>query len=360
MRKSLSIYLDLLRLLAALGVLIGHSQNLLTPWISNRISGHSSECVAVFFVLSGFVISFVTTERERTWQDYASARFARIASVVFLAIAVGFALDFIGSRINIAPYRTWHGWNLSPSPGEAIAYVTFTNEIWFRHAVIGTLEPYWSLGFEGPYYVAFAIAWFARGWWRVVLLLAWSAIVGPKILTFLPLWLLGVGAFQIIRRRRKPNSWHSPAGAALFVSGVVGFYIVRTRMTMNHGTIYMPESFSQLRNTGIYFTLIGLATALNIVGFDMLVGDRDIWKNTGGRMVRWLAGGSFSIYLFHLPMVVFMAALFPGIPSHPVLGVAALGLVLSATYACAEVGERRKRPFRAIADALLRHTLPRG
>ena len=56
---NLSIYLDLLRLVAAFEVVLGHARHFVMPGLPGFISGHTGEAVAVFFVLSGFVIAFV-------------------------------------------------------------------------------------------------------------------------------------------------------------------------------------------------------------------------------------------------------------------------------------------------------------
>jgi peptidoglycan/LPS O-acetylase OafA/YrhL len=55
--------------------------------------------VDVFFVLSGFVIAFVTTERESDGRSFAIARLARVYSVALPALVVTFVLDAIGRSI---------------------------------------------------------------------------------------------------------------------------------------------------------------------------------------------------------------------------------------------------------------------
>jgi peptidoglycan/LPS O-acetylase OafA/YrhL len=77
MTAVLSLYLDLVRLLAALTVLLSH-------FAYTRISGgdylifrrFGADVVIVFFVLSGYVIAYVTEEGERSAMDYAVNRFA--------------------------------------------------------------------------------------------------------------------------------------------------------------------------------------------------------------------------------------------------------------------------------------------
>ncbi len=105
--REFSLYLDLVRILAAAVVLYSHA-NLRA--LSERILpgeslGHSA--VVVFFVLSGYVIAFVTDTRERSGRDYAISRFARIYSVALPALIVTMFADLVGqpSRRRCMPDR---------------------------------------------------------------------------------------------------------------------------------------------------------------------------------------------------------------------------------------------------------------
>ena len=153
-----SLYLDMLRLVAALAVFLNHSKVLLFPDLRlGPVFGQARESVAVFFVLSGFVIRFVTEEKESGWASYLVARLSRIYSVALLAVALTFAVDTIGSSWDIAYYSSLDFY-VPGTVGAAIQYLTFTNQLWLLHVVYGTNEPYWSLGFETWYYVFFALS----------------------------------------------------------------------------------------------------------------------------------------------------------------------------------------------------------
>jgi peptidoglycan/LPS O-acetylase OafA/YrhL len=81
MTKALSLYLDGLRFVAAFTVFLAH-------YSIQRISGgffwpsfaYGHTAVLVFFVLSGFVIAWVTETREHGLEDYVLSRAARLAS----------------------------------------------------------------------------------------------------------------------------------------------------------------------------------------------------------------------------------------------------------------------------------------
>ncbi len=177
---NLSIYLDLLRLVAAFEVVLGHARHFVMPRLPGFISGHTGEAVAVFFVLSGFVIAFVAEEKEHSLRAYATARLSRLYSVCLIALLAGFVCDMITQRYGVVPITDHPFYDPAYLTNLPFA-LTFTNELWFSHRVFGSNEPYWSLGFEAAYYVIFA-AFFYLGRVRgavigVLLMLAF----GPKI-----------------------------------------------------------------------------------------------------------------------------------------------------------------------------------
>ncbi|MFD1960865.1 hypothetical protein ACFSHP_21085 [Novosphingobium panipatense] len=64
MNKNVSIFLEALRLFAALLVFVGHAGSVFQIELPSLVGHSAKEGVAIFFVLSGFVIAFVTQEKE--------------------------------------------------------------------------------------------------------------------------------------------------------------------------------------------------------------------------------------------------------------------------------------------------------
>src|SRR5437763_5112247 len=101
MTNALSLYLDALRFSAAFTVFLSH-------YATGRISGglfwqsadYGRSAVLFFFVLSGFVIAWVTEARERNLEDYTLSRMARLYSVVIPAFAVTAVLDCLGKAVD--------------------------------------------------------------------------------------------------------------------------------------------------------------------------------------------------------------------------------------------------------------------
>lgn len=354
MKRELSIYLDLLRLVASLAVVVMHAGSFLLPALPGALVYNGSEAVAAFFVLSGLMMEYVTRDgREGAWQTYTLARVSRIVSVVAVALPLVWIVDRIGMALDPGPYLADGGF--APAFG-AIAWIralTFTNEVWFSHAILGSNEPYWSLGFEVPYYIMFGLAIFLRGRRRAVALAAWALLVGPKILAYLPLWLLGVLTYRIIRQ---PIGNRRHLGAILFAAGpllYVGARLLRKYHLQDFSlTIFQPSSAADLVAGAAYYLLVAIAIAANIVGFRYLLDERIRIPERAAIPIRWLAGGSFTVYLVHMPLMLLVRASWPQVLASPDRGLLALGLVLAACYLVAELGERRKRTVRALIGCL--------
>lgn len=108
------IYLDFMRFFAALGIILGHTSEFLVER-SSRQSHHESTSgltlfVDVFFILSGFVISYVYSDKVDGFRDFARYVQRRIARLyplhlltLFLMTALFFALVFLGINLNNPP-----------------------------------------------------------------------------------------------------------------------------------------------------------------------------------------------------------------------------------------------------------------
>lgn len=145
MRRNLSVFIDLLRVLAAFAVLLSHAPTFVMPnGLPALLTSYGSEAVAVFFVLSGFVIRFASTGKGETdWRAYASARISRLYPVVVLALVTTLLIDTVGRWWSPAIYAQLPGYTAEAGPLALLRALTFTNEAWFSHSVVGSDEPFW-------------------------------------------------------------------------------------------------------------------------------------------------------------------------------------------------------------------------
>ena len=105
--------------------------------------------VAVFFVLSGYVIAFSVERKREDFRAYTIARTSRIYSVVLPALLLTAALGAIGQRLY--PDASWGEQSVSAYVSSA----TFLNNIWLRNVSPGNDGPYWSVCYEVWYYAFF-------------------------------------------------------------------------------------------------------------------------------------------------------------------------------------------------------------
>lgn len=350
----LSLYIDLLRVLAALAVFAGHIGEIyLANSGSSAVFAHAREAVAVFFVLSGMVIAFVLSNKERDARTYAAARISRILPVAVLSLIITIVCDRIGLAIDPGFYQGL-GFFTGNSPLAALSYLSFTNQIWFAHIVFGTNEPYWSLGFEVWYYALFGLACFARGRLRVLLVVLAAAIVGPKILMYMPLWLLGVATYKIQGHAR--FSLPTIVSAAIFLLTLPVYVYLRRHYGPMATTMYHGFGLGQEAVNLAYFHGIGLLVSLNILAAAAIFGRMSPPPAPIGRAIRWLAGASFTLYLVHLPVLLALRAAFPAVTSSAAAAAFAAAATFAIVLLLAELAERRKRfyqrPARRLVDAI--------
>ena len=103
MNKALSLYLDLVRFMAAMLVFIFH-MSYFAGWEVPFVGAYGSEAVIAFFVLSGFVISYTAKNKHADLRDYTLSRLARLWSVVVPAIIVTCMTDVVGQHLSLAAY----------------------------------------------------------------------------------------------------------------------------------------------------------------------------------------------------------------------------------------------------------------
>jgi peptidoglycan/LPS O-acetylase OafA/YrhL len=109
MSPILSLYLDLTRAAVALIVLLSHCWLVLFPNYPLHWPGPAA--VIVFFVLSGFVIAYVTDGHDRTLGQYALNRLARLWSVALPALAFGLLVShFVDTRSSRQSRRSLYEW----------------------------------------------------------------------------------------------------------------------------------------------------------------------------------------------------------------------------------------------------------
>ena len=315
MTRGLSIWLDALRVFAAIVVLLSHvayprftrgDYEILREW------NIGSDGVILFFVLSGLVIAYAA-ERDKSLPVFAFNRLTRLLSVLLPALLLTFAFDQIGQRISPDAYSSFY------YPIELqnllLRGLTMSNE-WgaFDRLRLGTNGPLWSLSYEAAYYVLFAIAFYLSGVRRVALMLLAAWVFGPRVLLLMPAWLGGVLVWRWVAAggASRMSAGH---GIILSIGGPLLYLVCQILNTPDALAAYTaglldgqnPRAVLAFSDEFIWNAMIGIFSMIHIMGMARLLID---YKGVH-RRVRWWAGASFSIYVVHYPTLHLIDAVFP-------------------------------------------------
>lgn len=316
MRKEFSIYLDLIRFIASLLVMIFHSNIRLIVTEKLPFTQHGHAAVIVFFVLSGFVISYITSTRESDPLDYWSSRLSRFYSLVIPVVLLTPLLDMAGETL--APQFYVDGTTHTFAWLRILTSTLYLNEIWGVSITLFSNSPFWSLCYEMWYYILFAIITFTRGGVRTWLTLATLAFLGPKILVLAPIWALGV----FLHRSKELNQLAQWQCWALFVASWPMYAAFQYFDASEYGSQLLmhwvgPKWHKEAAYSKFFIMDYPLAViiAANFVGFRGIAHHFSVPLLASERVIRWLSSYTFALYVFHQPLVQFFAAVINGDPA---------------------------------------------
>jgi peptidoglycan/LPS O-acetylase OafA/YrhL len=351
--RETSLYLDAVRFAAALTVFFGHfATHNLSGGLFWQMAPFRHDAVIVFFVLSGFVIAHAAEKSEHDLRTYAINRAARLYSVVVPAIAITLLCDLIGGWFDPS-YFTWD-YSAGPLWQQLVGSLSFTNQFWDAAQFPGSNGPYWSLGYEVPYYAVFACAVFARGMWRYLLPALLLLAAGPTITSLFPLWLLGVAIYHLRHYLRLSERM----GWVLFVAPMVVWSVIQFWAMHNHDWVLHDQIplLSRDRVPADYIT--GLCFAVNVLGFNA-IGHRFTRPLAfAARAIRWMACNTFTLYLVHFPMMKLCVVLSPWDVAATGTRMLSLSATLIVVLVAAQLFERRKDGWRRVIAALIPERAP--
>lgn len=357
--------LDMVRACAALAVMLDHLRGLFfVPIAEVRNSGAAvrglyfltslgHQAVMAFFVLSGyFVGSSVVRSMMRSrwsWRWYLNQRLTRLWIVLVPALFIGAALDFTGISLfgSAGVYGGGdHYAGIVPDAVQAHLGVgtAATNLLFlqgFRATTFGSNGALWSLANEFWYYLAFPLLVLVmvatRHRTRLVaaaLLVLAGLFVGGSLATYFIVWLAGVGTFLAPEipglRQRRWLAWTCGIGSL----GVCLLALLAARYKL--GGVAAD-------------VLLALAFALVIfVLAHRWAGHRDDVPSIRGQAFKSLAGFSYTLYVIHLPILVFVRAwaenqhlgLLQPSPTHVLGALLLAGVVVALAYMLSLLTER--------------------
>ena len=345
MSPAFSLYLDLVRFAAACLVYLYHSNQrwLVSELLPASDYGHSS--VVVFFVLSGYVIAFITGTKERDWRSYAASRFARIYSVALPAVVLTLALDAAGRALAPAVY----GYPWGQFPTRVVASLAMLNEVWFVSITSFSNVPYWSICYESWYYALFGVVCFAPRRWAWPLAAVLLLLLGPKIALLAPVWALGVVLYRWRALERLPMAaaWGLVAGSVL---GIVAFHRFGVSALLSGGLeALIGKAWHRELTFSKFFVgdyLLGGLVFCNFAGMKRVAGA--FWPVLAPfeRPIRWLAGFTLTLYLLHQPLFLFWGSVIRGDPAGPAFWWATTFATALSVVAIGTLTETRRGALR--------------
>ncbi len=362
-----SDHLDFVRGVASLEVLLGHLRGLFFVEIVHNPSpltrivyfatdfGH--EAVMIFFVLSGFLIGGTVLrgrmDRNFSWSLYTTNRLTRLWVVLIPALFLGAVWDHVGIHV----FGTSGIYGLAPgSTGRYAVLPRLSGSVMLGNALFlqgiltptfGSNGPLWSLSYEFWYYVLFPLIVLVypaeKVDWSTVLYAYATLIlvffIGHPISSYFLIWLLGAA----INFAPETSGRYARVGIG---TAAVGLLSVLAGIRHIPGIAgYLPDLAVGVASAALVFALLR-SRAMSRSGLY-------------SRIVRRLAGFSYTLYLVHLPALIFMSAwLVAGRQWQPdaihFIVVAILGVcMLAYAFGIAQLTEYRTSAIRSRVTAAL-------
>ena len=304
----------------------------------------------MFFVISGFVITSTLVKRLSSDGAFSLAAFYRrralrlLPALGAMIVTVSFAA-MLANPIASQRVAAWTG--VSASVFAANAYLYLQGSGYFQTAV--SLDPFlhlWTLAVEEQFYLVFpallilAVAIGRPGWSRI----RNSAIVLVSLVTVLSFTgslLLSRGSLIAAAHRPQELAFYSsPSRAWEFGVGALLALTPGARLggrwareflgALGLATILLGAT--EIKNTTAF---PGTAALIPVVGTAAVIfagnGSTGIvFRTLGGRFPVRLGDRSYSLYLWHWPLIVFAAALWPGSARAAIIVAATLSIVPAA------------------------------
>jgi peptidoglycan/LPS O-acetylase OafA/YrhL len=330
-------YIDQLRGLSILAVMISHSELVgvsfpiaIAATLYVRLEQAGYYGVAVFFVISGFLITSNVIGRSRKLGNIAPSQFyamrvSRIFPCLLLLLTLLSILNFVGvAGFKIPPGTSqFNAW---------IAALTFRYNFFYFHNNVPGMSAWsvlWSLSIEEQFYLVFPIfCLLLRRDAFIVAALVLCVLAGPYFrLEYLSLYKLG-GAADLLAMGalaallvNSTTRFDRPTSQALRLVGLLIMFLVCLHSHVNYNYVFGPS-------------IIGLGAAAFLIGSGSPRANTGPVKNWNwpALLLQLMGRSSYELYLYG---------------NHP------FGTPLSAV-GCSYQYLREGRPFYALRGSILR------
>lgn len=308
-RSSFRPDIQSLRAVAILAVLLNHL------WPGRVTGGYVG--VDIFFVISGFLISshlfkeVTATGRLRLGRFYAR-RVRRLLPAALLVLAAGAVATAI-----FLPYPRWNR-----AGSEIIASAAYF-ENWFLAAMsidysalndsATVAQHYWSLSVEEQFYFVWPVLIVAAS----AMALRWGRSQRAGVVVMLTTLAVLSLASSVILTALTPNPAYFVTYTRVWefaVGGLVALLTTQLRLRMAVSNALSAVGFAAIGISVFFFDdqtpFPGLWALVPVLGTAAVIiagmGGQRQWHAplTSSRPVQWLGGVSYSLYLWHWPLIV--------------------------------------------------------
>lgn len=238
--------------------------------------------VMIFFALSGFLMGMLYL--DKSWDSssvykYAISRFSRIVPAYYIATIFCIGLYWI-------------------IPG--FYDMNFVNSM-RNFLFVGYTGVFWSIPPEIQFYVFFVLVWYS-----------YTAFIKQN---YIPLVLLGILAVILISTRGMWPDILLPSRLHIFLLGAIAAYVIRySQISKLLQSSYMQILILALTISCYYIMLINDIVISSSLVFALLIAilvasfsyTTLVTKVFELKYIRFLGGASFSIYLFHVPLITIL------------------------------------------------------
>lgn len=309
MNKWLSYYLDFCRVVAALVVFVWHTEetffsqrNLIDLFHLSPQASHLA--VVTFFVLSGFLIDRSASKPSSTLRGFVFDRAARLYSVIIPAILLTVLVGLLVSYIS--PSNQYAGYRQNWMSVRYVVNLLNLQQIWFFCVVPGANPPFWSLSYEFWYYVALAAMTYFKGRERAIWFTLVALVAGPKIILLAPAWIAGVVSHRIYKLDLAvPKILAVPALTLTAIILALSIFIDPPFNPWRSMTIQYPWYYSSQAVLDFFFSILVSINLLSVAW--VFQGDPSKPRHLMQfcHAIRWFSSRTFSLYLYHFPLLFF-------------------------------------------------------
>ncbi|MVQ33843.1 acyltransferase family protein [Paenibacillus anseongensis] len=313
-----SIYLDFLRGLAAILVLMehlgsrlflgyGYLQNptviIKLLYLLNLLGGPS---VIVFFVLSGLFISRSVlksiVDNKWSWKSYLVNRLSRLYVVLIPALCLTLIADKLASYYFDYSKYSDNYTNIK----EFVGNLFYLQNIYVGN--YGSNGPLWSLGYEFWYYMLFPIIILLLRNQKKILKVAYLFtaltvifLIGQRMSYYFLIWLVGMLVLLLPATSRAKNKF------IMTTSFLLVCLAMFMRPLINNGRLFVEHHTNNLFIIDFFIGLsLGLLIYILIHGTaaqKAKTENKNKWFEKTSKLV---ASFSFSLYLIHYPIINFV------------------------------------------------------